>query len=477
MKTTLAILLVLNVACYQRREVPRADWPVLREDREITVRTLAGEERKFNRFLFTTTGLSAWRIDSATAQRDSAFIPLDSIAVVRVSGFSKSRTLALMAVATTATFVILAQQRSGVRPQAQPLPPISCPFIYSFDGERYVFDSETYAGAVARALERTDVDELEHVREVDGKYRLRMKNERPETDYTDELTLLAVDHPRGTRAISDVDAELRLVRHEAPPLTTSRYGGDTIPSRAGWEMSFARPRGDTVALVLRIRNTPVGPFALVHTLGLLGSDIYKWYAALQAQPVTRFAVRSWIEREGYLDVQTTAGTLPRRWRSIANLPDVGAAISKSQVVLLDLTGVRDDTVHVRLESSPELWVIEHAALAEYVGTARPRTVHAASAVDESGGHVAPLLAKRDGKYLVTFDSSDVALEYSAPPPPMPGLTRTIFVRSTGHYYVDTNDQAVPRSDVVNRLMNDRAFAQRYFADAWERSGGHRLMRR
>jgi hypothetical protein len=479
MRPRALIFLALSLtACYSRRTVDRKDWGTLPEDRDITVQTLDGNRREFNRFVFTTSGLSAWR-DSSNVLSDSALIPLDSIGVVRVSQFNKSATLLLAAAATTATFILLAQQKSDVRPLPQPRPS-SCPFIYSFDGKDWIFDSETYAGAVAKSLERTDVDNLEHLKAVNGRYRIRMKNERPETDYTDELALLVVDHEKGTRAISDASGGVHVVGPGAAPLHTKEFGGDTIPSRAGWDLTFPRPKGDSAALVLRIRNTDVGPFALYHTLGLLGSDVYAWYAAMRSQPLARLAVRAWIEREGYLDVMLESGGRREEggaeWRSVVRLPDVGAAIPKSQIVLIDLTAIRGDTVRVRLESSPGLWVLEQADLAELRGAAKTVRLHALRAIDERGADVAPLLAERDGKYLVTTPGSDVAFEYEAPALAGAQLTRSILVRTTGHYYVETDDRATPRREVVDRLMRDRAFAQQYFADAWVKAGGEPLLR-
>jgi hypothetical protein len=468
-------LLAGVVACYNRREIARKDWGAIPEDRDIRVQTFDGATRKFDGFVFTPTGVAGWRLRGIDSTRfDSTFVPLDSIAVVRVWRLDRSRTMVLAAAAATTAFIIMAQSQSGVRPEPIPAPS-SCPFIYSFDGTEWKFDSETYAGAVARGLERTDVDNLEHLRAVDGRYRLRMKNERHETDYTDEFTLIAVDHPAGTRAVADVAGTVHVVGQGTGPVRVREFGGDTIPSRAGWELSFQRPAGDTVALVLRVRNTGVGPFALYHTLSLLGSDVYGWYATLSAQPLTRAVVKSWVEREGYLDVMTPAAS--GAWTSRVRLPDVGAAIAKSEVVLLDLSRTAGDAVRVRLESSPQLWLLEGADLAPYLGRATTRALDPMRVVDELGHDVAGLLAKRDGRYLVTTIGSDVSFEYMAPDPPTAGKTRSMLVRTFGHYYVETDDQAAPRRDIVDRLMRDRAFAQQYYSDAWVRAGHEPLVKR
>lgn len=460
-------------ACTRHREIPRQDWPVLAQNSQLTVQTLAGTTYDVNRFLFTTEGLSAWKGNDFSATRsDSVLIPIDSIAVVKLTEPNADATFRVLAAATVAGFAILMQSKSNVRPAPVPRPPSSCPFLYSFDGKDYVFDSESYAGAVARGLERSDVDNLEHLRPVAGTYRLRMKNERPETDYTDEVNLLVVDHPPGTRAVPRASGHVALIGVGMQPAATRPYGGDTIPSRAGWELAFPRPDGDTAALVLQVRNTMVGPFALYHTLGLLGSDVYAWYAAIRSQPLTRAVVRSWVEREGYLDVQAGDAGI---WRTLERLPDVGAAIAKAQVVLVDLTKVRGDTVRLRAESSPGLWLLERAELAPYLGPARSQTIQPRRVIDDGGGDVAPLLRERDAKYFVTTMGSDVELLFDAPPVPADvGLRRSVLVRTTGYYYVETDDRKTPRRDIVERLMRDRAFAQRYFTDAWIQAGGEPL---
>ncbi len=70
----------------------------------------------------------------------------------------------------------------------------SCPFIYSWNGEEFVFDGEPYGGAITRGLERDDYSELEHLQAAGEIYRLRITNEVRETQFTNLMELWVVDH-------------------------------------------------------------------------------------------------------------------------------------------------------------------------------------------------------------------------------------------------------------------------------------------
>jgi len=471
-RATLALrwsLVGLLCACYNRREVPRADWGAIADRSSLTVRTLDGTTHRSRHFAFTTSGLSIWRQLDSLQRGDSVLIPLDSIAVVNVSELDLGKTALVAAAAATATFLVVAQTQSSERPAAVPRPAPSCPFLYSYDGKQYVFDSETYANAIARGLERTDVDNLDHLRPVNGKYRLLLANDRDETDYTDAVNLLVVDHAIGTRAIPDVSGAVRIVGTATEPVDIAVRTADTIPGRSGWDLTFRRPEAapDTLALVLTLKNSYVAPFVLQHTVGLLGSDVYAWYASMRSL-MPRALVQSWIQREGFLEVRLPGSGAD--WRTVARIPDVGPAIAKTVVVLLNARHWTGDTIRVRLESSPGLWLMDRAELAADMGRAETIRLRPTRAVNQLGRDVASLLSAADGKYHVALRGERVELEFDAGSQ-VPGLTRTVLASTTGHYYMKVDDTAAPRRDIVERLMRDRAFMQQYFADAWVKAGG------
>ncbi len=279
----------LATGCTKTRQLGRADWGVLRGDERIVVVTRSGVRHGLKEFRFFTTGLAG------REEQGEIAIPLDSIALVEVREPNAAATALAVLGAGTAVGIFIALTKSPERP-----PSTSCPFVYSFDGERYRLDSETFAGAAAKGLDRTDYDNLEHLQPVGGLYRLRLVNERPETQYTDVLKLIVVDHPPGTQVIPDRAGKVHVVANlRAPQAARGVHGGDALAAvrqsddiywsgaplknadldnpgglRDGLVLSFARPPGvQSATIVVRARNTALAPFALQEFLQLQGEGL------------------------------------------------------------------------------------------------------------------------------------------------------------------------------------------------------------
>src|ERR1035437_4586926 len=135
---------------------------------------------------------------------------------------STARTIGLVAGVAVGTIVVIAAVVAATKQ--------SCPFVYSWDGTRYVFDAEPYGGAIARGLEKDDYAELGQLREADGRYKLRMTNEVDETQMTNLTQLWVVDHPKGTRVVPDIDGKLHTVSAPQNLLSThDAEGHDLLP--------------------------------------------------------------------------------------------------------------------------------------------------------------------------------------------------------------------------------------------------------
>jgi hypothetical protein len=147
-------------------------------------------------------------------------IPLSEIQSVYISKTDVPLTI-LAVIGTTAAVV-------GVAALIVLAMKESCPFVYSYDGQQYVFDGEPYGGAICDALERTDWCKLEHLKPIDGEYRLLLTNEVNETQYTDEFKLWAVDHEPGTAVLPDGEGNLCCLRNLLPVTHATDARGNNI---------------------------------------------------------------------------------------------------------------------------------------------------------------------------------------------------------------------------------------------------------
>ena len=469
----------LATGCTKTRQLDRADWGALTGDEPITVVTHGGDRHELKEYQIFTSGV----VGQGEGERIE--LPLDSIALVEVRESNTAGTVLAILGAATAVGVVIALTQSTEKPE-----PASCPFVYSFDGERYRFDSETFAGAIAPGLDRTDFDNLEHLRPVAERYRLRLVNGRPETQYTYELKLIVVDHPRGTEAIPDRAGEVHVMSDLQAPLTARGvHGGDALAAvrhadevywsgapleqadldepaelRDGLVFSFARPPGvQSATIVVRARNTVLAPFAVEEFLRLQGEMLLDWYVRVAQDERLRQRVREWVLREGTLHVLLWR---EGRWTVQDVLLDVGPALSKSQVARLDLRGIDADTVLVRLESARGLWDIDWVALD--AGSEKPLAVTEIAperAYDESGRDVRELLASVDGRYYSSIDGGLAEIEFAVPPP-TDDLVRSVILKSRGFYYVYVAHGGPSQARLADRILDEPLVGNRYMLERW-----------
>jgi hypothetical protein len=353
----------------------------------------------------------------------------------------------------------------------------SCPLIYSWDGTAWTLDSGTYAGAIMPALARTDVDNLDHAQAHDGIVRLRVTGVPGETEHVDAIRLLVVDHdpqctiapdaggalhalgslrePTSARDFRRRDI-LRLVRaNDALNWESVPTGRDTArvdDIRDGLEIEFPREPGATEArLVVDGRYTAWADYLMGEYIQLHGRDTGAWYRALAADPARARGFAAAMAREVFLNVSVWDGA---RWRPQGFVPGAGPELAKRQVVRLDLSGVRDETVRVRLEAAPSLWLIDRVAID--FGPERgfgAKEIGLTDARDSRGRDVRPRLARADGlsHVMETQDSAELRFAVDSTPP---GRARSYLAVTTGWYRIHTSESADPDWALADRLIQE-----------------------
>jgi tetratricopeptide (TPR) repeat protein len=233
--------------------------------------------------------------------------------------------------------------------------PSSCPYLYTWNGERFEFITDFMGGGEMGYLEspghynQPDPDETVRIRgdqlkEKDGRYELRVTNELEEALFVDRLQLHVVGHPAGTEVypnegMSDPpkSARLFITKSARPPLTAvddKDHDVLDLISRLDrrWPDDFTKDRirgyacEHALTMKLSEPSKVQGPKSKVLLL-LTGWTDYAWssdnVAGVQAgkemQPPS-------------LQVKDGHG----RWRTV--IKDIGIPVGRPQTVTVDLTG-------------------------------------------------------------------------------------------------------------------------------------------
>ena len=421
------------------------------------------------------------RSDSLGGFTDSAasahmvMVPLQDVASLEVLRFSVGETaLAVATIGAMGAVLVAALSTDGGSSSGTPPAPtpgwgggqFSCPLIYSWDGRHWRLDSGTFGGAIVAALQRTDLDNLDHAQAGDGTLRLRVANELAETDHLDALAVLAVDHDPAVTVAPDPAGGIHTLGRLVPPLRArDRRNADALarvrdadgwnwessvsgrdPGRAddlrdGLELAFLRPHGAARAhLVLDGNSSAWGTYLLGQFIRAHGRATQAWYDSMNARPAAALAIQARLAREAFLtaSVRTAA-----EWRNAGMFWEAGPEVVKRQVLDLDLSQVAGDTVLVRLESAPSFWTIDRVAMdftADQDVTVRELPLLAAR--DLSGREVAAALKAVDHHEYVLQHGDAALVTFAAPAAPA-GRARSYLLRSTGWYHVDAPETGEP----------------------------------
>jgi hypothetical protein len=366
----------------------------------------------------------------------------------------------------------------------------SCPFVYSWDGERWVFDAEPYGGATTRGLERDDYGVLEHLRAVNGEYRLLLTNEVNESQMTNLLELLVIDHGSGIRPVADEFGRFHTVRAPSAPLSARDQRGtdlrrwlvaaddyvwepqpslDASRTRDTVTLSFAKPQGArTMKLVARVATGAWGSHMIRTLLGLRGSAVESWYHHIDGNPLAADSVRQWSIREGLYGLPVEVRE-PGGWRVRGILAGGGPFLAEDRVVSLDVSRAAGDRVELRLLPARSFWGLNWLA-ADFSPdqTVRVDTLALTSAIDQTQGDVRDALSRSDASYHVLPAPGDQATLTFKAPPPRPGLERTVFVHARGWYHLRGLPATAENQAVLARVTGEPGFAARLAAEEYRR---------
>jgi hypothetical protein len=308
-----------------------------------------------------------------------------------------------------------------------------------------------------------------------------------ETQHTDELKLVAVDHPSGVQVVPDENGVFHTFAFPQPPLSArDQNGRDLIPYVKANDWLFWQSRVDEkapekdgdlkdelifefpkpaaakhVKLLFNGCNTLWASQMVKRFLELYGDGVKDYYAAVDSLGLAFQSLMDWNMKEElyrlHLRVETPGG-----WASLGTVVGGGPFASTNRAYFLDLTNVPGDTLRLKLTPPAGFWMINHLAVdySEDVPV-QATELEPARAVDSRGRDIRDLLARADDISYDAPSSGDSADVTYLAPPQRPGTARSVFCKASGFYDIHLTATGKPRLDILGKLRTEPGFAVRY----------------
>lgn len=356
----------------------------------------------------------------------------------------------------------------------------SCPFIYSFDGDKYVFDAEPLGGATAKVLEREDYSRLENLKNVDGKYKLRIANEVDETQFIDRIQLIVVDHPFGTEMIYNNDGNSYIVKNPYPLFYATDENGTNInkffekDDNICWQsnmrsfinnneniirhkltLAFPKPiEADSVKLIINAGTTLWGSNMIKEMLMLYGNEIDNWYEKINQKGIEFEQMMNFLRNEELFELKIYVNE-KEGWKEKAIIQGGGPFKTEKRIIELDVSNVQGDTLFLQINPPVGFWSFDYTAVEyDYYNKPDETVLEFISAIDHAGENVGGFLNAKDENYYSLPETGDyLNLEFEAPRI-KEGLDRTVFVKTAGYYQIHLPKTGQPDYQLLYQFVTN-----------------------
>ena len=335
----------------------------------------------------------------------------------------------------------------------------SCPFIYSFDGQQFVFDAEPLGGAICAGLARTDISSLDFVKPLNGEYRLLVRNEVPETQYIDRMRLLVIDHPADAHVYPDLQGNFysfTQVRGAASACDEqgmslmnflrasdkvawqthlpSASKAVTEPVRHELRITLPKPVDAKRAwLITNIGTSSWGSNMIRKTVEYRGATAGAWLKSLTPGSQSYVEMQQFLEREEMYNLKTWVKE-GESWKQEGVIVGQGPFVSEDRVYPIDVSNVVGDSLVLRFNPPKGFWTFDYLGVSyENPTVMHASAVEASRAEDHRETSILGPLASIDDKYYSMPEVGDWAnISFDVPAQP-PATVRSVYLETRGYY--------------------------------------------
>jgi hypothetical protein len=331
--------------------------------------------------------------------------------------------------------------------------------VYVLDGSKDWLEAELFSSSISKQLEATDLDLVSSNMPPGGTYQLRVTNEALETHYINKFSLLAVNHPVGTKVFPSPDGGFVTVGKLVPPQNVVNRAGqdisalirapDTLFYRSGGREVLKLAQGPyndwldvtlnvpeaakKVRMVLRVRNTLLSTILLYDVvLASQGIQALEWTEKMNTDAQYASQFREIYNAFSGIAVKVLCNG---EWTQQTSIRDVGPITWK--YVAAEIPVDRPGALSLRLEFVPDNYAIDYVAFDTVGALERAITVDQVRPImvrDNLGvarNDILSLINEDDDSYLVTNPGEAYRFSYNLSP--KENSRTTLFISSGGYY--------------------------------------------
>ena len=397
-------------------------------------------------------------------------IPIDDIETIALSNLDGGKTVINATLGIVGAFalilIIVALTKS------------SCPFIYVNNGEEYVFAGELYPGNIIKNSQQTDYLPLPALQDINGVSKIQITNELLEIQHTDLAQLMVVSHPKNTRALTDKNGKVLLFRDLQNPVKSiadssienlqpglaidgDAYTFDSpvssTDSRRNVVFTFNKPANAREA---KLFMTAKNSLWLDYAFGKFNQKFGNYYNTFQKnqQETTAKEALAWVQEQNI--PLTVSINKEGVWKEVEYLSSVGPLSYRDLGIKLNLEGIEEEVVEVKLETGYRFWEVDYVGIDYSENLPYEVTViDPELAITSTGQDVTNLLSAQDGVYLTQDQVGDkVEISYRTPSA-KEELKYSYFLKNRGYYTYIRDYEGIPDFVELQKFRDPNTFTR------------------
>lgn len=341
----------------------------------------------------------------------------------------------------------------------------ACPEVFIQEQGQYNYVNGVFSGALYSNLERSDYLPMGDIAAGKG-ITLELRNTRKETQFIDQVELLAVRHREGETVLADRKGNIYgFTKAVGSTLAVDEKGNDISgllekkdgqlfrfdadlqdANLSSMVLEFDIPKDEgSILLNVTGRNTSWAAEMNQSFTVLFGKEYPDWRAKKERESPS--TMEKWQLEQGLpIKVFIADGN---QWKFVDYLPLSGTMAPRDMVMKLDNAGVVNGKLKLKLETVFNFWELDKVALAVGNKVSNIRKIQA--------NGQAPELNQADGRYYVLEDEKNANLQLSFTDPEWQAGT-TYFLHAKGYYHNESYYPGPADRKALLRFREGTAFS-------------------